>query len=203
MIDSLLDSTGDLKKMPITVTCRCGKQSNVADELAGTGIECSGCRAVMQVPVTSSAPPPKGGSKTKLWVELAVGGLLLLSVCIAGYFLFLAGPGDPEKEIVGKWEFDGRSETEIGWYLEFKADGAFTRTDHKDDVLKLSYADGKWKRISKQGNIMTVELSYFPVSSLGVKSPETKRMMDCTIVSQNEMKLRYLHYGDKRFKRIR
>jgi hypothetical protein len=200
--------------MPIAVSCTCGKDFYVKEELAGKKIKCPGCQAVVQVPaggaptVSVQEPQPlkaeviedgpvvakivpkaasvveddfdneprkvskkkkrrsdKQSSKTLLFV-LAGGGVLLLGLCcigggILGYFLVLAGPGDPEKEIVGKWQYDGVWGTHIHFgtapSLEFKADGSFNQITNN---TAIRYDNGKWKVISKKGTSITVEVTH-------------------------------------------
>lgn len=44
--------------MPFFVTCGCGEQMVVADELAGTTVRCSRCDTPLSLPAVSSPPPP-------------------------------------------------------------------------------------------------------------------------------------------------
>jgi WD40 repeat protein len=44
--------------MPIAVTCECGKQLRVKDDLAGKRIRCPACQTVVTIPAAASAPEP-------------------------------------------------------------------------------------------------------------------------------------------------
>jgi hypothetical protein len=151
----------------------------------------------------------KQGSKTLLFVLLG-GGVLLLGLCcigggIGGYFLFLAGPGDPDKVIVGKWQYDsvvgsGITVGSTGYTLEFKADGTFNKT-----FLLGGFGDvrnGKWKSYGKKGNSITVDWSYEIVQP-GFRTTLTETV-DFTFTSNNVMEMKQNRndtYGI-RFKRI-
>jgi hypothetical protein len=114
----------------------------------------------------------KQGSRTMLYV-LGGGGVVLLGLCclggiLAGFVAYLATPGDPEKDIVGKWQFDGDygQHVTIGKpppTLIFDQDGAFEMIaqDRPGQPAK-----GKWKTTSKKGNAITVEVSYTFVTPL-------------------------------------
>jgi hypothetical protein len=144
----------------------------------------------------------QGGSKTMLFVGLGVGAVLLGLCCIGGgiggYFLFLAGPGDPEKVIVGKWEYQsaiGAAVVSIGTAktYEFLADGT-CKTDSTAGFGQP--VRGRWKILKKEGSTATVEITY----DVGARWTET---YDFTFTSNNAFELR-VNRGDKlgmRFKR--
>lgn len=44
--------------MPITFSCACGQQLEMADEYAGKQARCPSCQAVVTVPSAAPAPPP-------------------------------------------------------------------------------------------------------------------------------------------------
>jgi hypothetical protein len=104
----------------------------------------------------------KKSSSMTLFILLGVGllfGCVCLGGCgVGGYFLFFAGPGDPEKLIVGRWQ----SEVTFGFIsipsenMEFKSDGTFTKSASNN----FTYTNGKWVFKNKDGRNLTVEVSY-------------------------------------------
>jgi hypothetical protein len=143
------------------------------------------------------------GSKTMLFVGIGAGVVLLGLCCIGGgiggYFLFLSGPGDPEKAIIGKWEYEsgiGAQVVMIGSAktYEFRADGT-CKTNTTGGLGQPSSA--KWKVLKKDGNTLTVEIAYQDFNIW----TET---FDLTFVSKNSMELR-INRTDKlgmRMKRV-
>jgi hypothetical protein len=231
--------------MPVAVSCSCGKNFSVKDDLAGKKIKCPGCQAVVQVPaaqpgpIKASAlddedpPPPKRlkkparsadddfddeprgerggkkkkGSKTTLFVLLGCGvvtlGLCCIGGSVGGYFLFLAGPGDPEKEIVGTWRHDGfKGDKGKGFVLdetlEFKEDGTYIPKYPKATLM--TYTNGKWKVITKTGNSISVELTFDRV--IGTSTSNIKETKKLTFVSHNELHMDLAGGQASRYKRV-
>jgi phage FluMu protein Com len=105
----------------------------------------------------------KAGSPLML-IGLIGGGILALLLCTGcgiGGFLLIARPGDPEKEIVGKWQF----ERDVGFHrsieppptLQFNQDGSLEV--YPQDPAALT-GKGTWKTISKDGNSIKVDVTY-------------------------------------------
>jgi hypothetical protein len=99
--------------MPIPVSCACGKEFNVRDELAGRKVRCPVCQEVLAVPTAdedvAAGPPPRSGQRpafrdddedeapprrrrrkrdqpksNAMLFALLGGGVLLLSCCCLG-----------------------------------------------------------------------------------------------------------------------
>jgi hypothetical protein len=139
----------------------------------------------------------KGGSSTMLFVGLGVGGVLLLFCCIGGgiggYFLFLAGPGDPEKVIVGKWQYDsgfgGWPGGDPGYTMEFKEDGTYIKTFNNAQMAQPR--NGKWKASNKDGSYMRVETTFETEMNPGFVMPG-RDAFEFHFVSKNSMESRIL-----------
>jgi hypothetical protein len=130
-----------------------------------------------------------------LLIALLGGGVLLLGMCciggsIAAYFLLRDNvPGvvdDPEKELVGRWRFDGTfgSHTHFGTSptLEFNEDGSFSSI-HENNPGRPE--TGKWKVAGKQGASLTVEVTFAPAHPNFPRGPRpttspSSATMSCT-----------------------
>lgn len=98
---------------------------------------------------------------------LVGGGILLLGMCcigsaVAGFFIYRAtAVGDPEKELIGQWRYDGTfgNHVHLGSLpnMEFKEDGTFNLIDANP---AFRHDNGKWRQISKEGHNITVEVTY-------------------------------------------
>jgi hypothetical protein len=154
----------------------------------------------------------KQGSRTMFYVLLG-GGALLLSLCCCGggvgLFVYMNMAGDPEMEIVGKWQFDGDygNHTTLGQpppIMEFKQGGTFNLITNNPAIR---YDNGKWKLVSKKGFNITVEVSHQLVHVHGAKDvtfPVTKETYDLAIPRHTVLLKRFragMEAG-QRFKRI-
>jgi hypothetical protein len=184
--------------MPITLQCTCGQQFKVPEDLAGRRVKCPGCQQVVAVPGGSSEEAPaepeerergKGKKKEaaqagnkKMWIIAgSIGGAVLLLGCccvggIGGYFLFLAGPGDPEMVIVGKWTLDVPFGSSTLADREFKSDGSYSEG---------LGATGTWRKVNKTGDTITVDIT---TNNIGF--PATTRTFEIKVLGSNSIEIR-------------
>ena len=194
--------------MAIRVNCECGKTLNVKDELEGKRIKCPNCKNALTVSANESGSgvskvakkqkaangngEKKGGGKMILAVLGA--GVLVLGCCcfggagFGGWWFFLSGPSSSglETKIVGKWVPDieppkkGSAKPEdllklaFGGDIEFKADKTVI-----DKTPMTPITMGKWKTVSTQGDVITVELSEGPIT----------KKLDIKVVSNDSIKI--------------
>ena len=94
-------------------------------------------------------------------ILLVLGGVALLGLCcvssaVGGYFIFFFNRHDPEEVIVGSW----KSERWMGGFdvmptFDFHADGTF-HSKFGGGIHK----NGTWRTFRKDGNKITVEVSF-------------------------------------------
>jgi hypothetical protein len=194
--------------MPITTQCTCGQQFMVPDDLVGRRVQCPGCQRVLLAPGGDggdAVPEPRedresrrrrkreespsGNKNTWILVGGIGGAVLLLSCCciggIASYFLFLAGPGDPEKVIIGRWIQTHDAFIEVNMAtLEYKQDGSFRET-----TMMFANTTGKWKMLSKTGNTIKIEETYQQTTFPNQQMTYT-RQREITFVNNNRFEIK-------------
>ena len=156
----------------------------------------------------------KDGPNIMLFVLLG-GGVLLLGVCciaggIGGFFLYRANAvAEPEKELLGKWQFESTFGNHQHFgdkppTLEFREGGAFNMIGNNP---AFRFDNGKWKQIGKQGQSITVEVTFQEVHVHPGKEftfPPRSEIFHLTIPSHNELQRRINPQvtGGMRYKRI-
>jgi hypothetical protein len=191
--------------MAIRLTCDCGKELNVKDELDGKRIKCPDCRASLKVEAdTPGTPAGKSSSKTRaskpaakksgmmLYVLLG-GGVLVLGLCClgvaggAGAWYFLSGSATSalEGKIVGKWVADTPktppAKIEDVAKLAIMVGDIEFKADGTviDNTLMTPITKGKWKGVAARGDVLTVELSQAPLT----------KTLDLRVVSNDTLKI--------------
>lgn len=81
-----------MKSMPIMLTCTCGQQQYVANEMAGQSLACLACGQALTVPAMGVLLPVKSRAKLKgTPVEKASSRLVMLIFAVVGLLLLGAG----------------------------------------------------------------------------------------------------------------
>jgi len=194
--------------MAISITCECGKRLSVRDEMAGKRVKCPACMSVVPVPAVAdeaeesagtgkAATKGNGNGKKKrgktIWIVagacvLMLGFCCLSTTALGAWFFFLRGGlSGTETKIVGKWvpdtepakkgSFKGGDDflkLAMGGDIEFKADRTVIDRTPMTPILM-----GKWKTVSTKGDILTVELSQFPIA----------KQLDIKVVDNDHLKI--------------
>jgi hypothetical protein len=187
--------------MAISVSCDCGKRLNVKDELDGRRIKCPGCQSSLLVSSNGTGSgvrkkktgngngngAKKGGGKGILFAILGLGLLVGGCCCFTGvgagaWFLWPSGSSGLEKKIVGKWVTDMEMPKKgempnidalmNAGFIEFKADGTVLDASPMTPIMQ-----GKWKTVSSQSDVLTVELS----------DARTSKKLDIKVVSSDKL----------------
>jgi hypothetical protein len=139
----------------------------------------------------NSGGKKSGGGKKFLFAVLGIGVLLAGSCClssvgVAAWWFWPGGASSAlEKKIVGKWVSDieppkkdakpaDLMKLALAGMIEFKADGTVLDASPMTPILM-----GKWKTVSTQGDVITVELS----------DSRNAKKLDIKMVSDNNVKI--------------
>jgi hypothetical protein len=116
--------------------------------------------------------------------------------------------GDPEKEIIGKWQYTSTFGLHLHAgpvpTLEFKEDGVLLFDTGNRSIRN---DNGRWKVVSKQGANMTVDVTYTLVHvhpNQDMAFPPTTETWYLTVHRRNELRRRFKadSTGGLRYKRI-
>ena len=201
------DENSNLRTMPIVVSCPCGKQLNLADDLAGAKIKCPACQAVLGVPAPvqdnpfSLAQPilPKDQlrSQEEMWDETdehlrrrrdkheTPRSTTRLYVYLAGLFLILLfglGCG-----IGGWYYFYAFTGNELVGSWEAEGGGAGrVRFGRAGDAAVTPMGGvtqhGAWRVLSKQGNVYVLEIS----------NADGKGSAQATVIMLDDNRMRFI-----------
>jgi hypothetical protein len=165
------------------------------------------------------------GPPVLLFVLLG-GGAILLGMCCLGtglavYFLFPGGNvvadgnlpalalGDPDKELIGRWQYDGtfgnHQHAGSSPTLEFNDGGKLKLVT---DNPAFRFDNGTWRILDKQGASLTVEVSYQEVhvhpGGKEFSFPAHRDTYHLTLANHNELRRKFdpRANGGLRYKRI-
>lgn len=141
-------------RMPLQVTCGCGKTYKFREEAAGHRVKCQACGQIIVIPGVNGAPKPPvpapapladrsegthaGLAKPIVFVAMgAAAVLILVGLGMVVYLLFLKLPSDPGFTVSLSGEEQGSAPIQVSWLV--------TNTRNQPLVIKAASYNGEWE----------------------------------------------------------